>query len=672
MLFAMLLALATSTPSPTPSPSPSPSPIPIITQVRVATGSAQSLHALPVAASALDAAAISTASAYTTDALLRNLPGFDRTRSNSLFTNYGQLRVSFAGAGNDRGLVLADGIPAQDGFGGQVDWAAYPASDVQRAELLLGAGSALYGAGAVGGVLDLQTFAPPVSPVLPSGSFSIDAGTHAYSQEWANARASVTPRLSVSTSLQQQRLQYFALAPGYQSSIDTISQADASMAALRLRYALGGRDTIELAQRGAWDDQFEGRPNYSFARRLNQNDLRYTHSSPQGLVQAALYTRSAFVLNVADQYPAKPGVLRYIQHVPTNESGASVRWIAGGGASTFELLADARHIAGQSFQYSDPAATALQNSGSGAQDVGGFAAQQTWQLPRLEIVAGARFDTVHSYQEQLLSISKGVTKITTPPSRFDQAVSPRLALRYDFSPNLAVRASAGSGLRAPFLNELVRGFFIGSVQYQPNPSLVPERSRTISGGIDILGGGRSHLSFDAFDTRVSDAIMFRTVDPAHQLRSNVAHTQTDAYVLSYTQDIGTCSRLSAWLTNQNARVSAGPADVTGKRLQYVPQQSASLDYAARVGSLGTGISVSYVGQTYADDLNTQPLGTAVLVGARIRIPVSGGASINVRADNLTGARYLSSIDRYGPPALVSVGFSLPVGPAGGSANACLP
>ena len=60
--------------------------------------------------------------------------------SNSAFTNYGQLRASFSGAGNDRGLVLVDGIPAQDGFGGQIDWQAYPPNDIQFAELLRGAG----------------------------------------------------------------------------------------------------------------------------------------------------------------------------------------------------------------------------------------------------------------------------------------------------------------------------------------------------------------------------------------------------------------------------------------------------------------------------------------------------------------------------------------------------
>jgi outer membrane receptor for Fe3+-dicitrate len=157
------------------------------------------------------------------------------------------------------------------------------------------------------------------------------------------------------------------------------------------------------------------------------------------------------------------------------------------------------------------------------------------------------------------------------------------------------------------------------------------------------------------------------------MRSNVARTQTDAYVLSYAQDLGTCSRLSAWFSNQNSRVAAGPAPIVGKRLQYVPQQSASLDYAARVGAVGAGVSVSYVGQTYADDLNTQPLGTAVLAGARVRVLLANGASLNVRADNLTGARYLSSIDRYGPPAIVSVGVTLPIGsPGSDRANACLP
>jgi outer membrane receptor protein involved in Fe transport len=627
--------------------------LPVIASVRVATGSAQTLHSLPVAASALDRTAIASSTAIASDALLRKLPGFDRTRSNSMFSNYGLLRVSFAGAGSDRGLVLVDGVPAQDGFGGQIDWAAYPPQSLTRAELLLGAGSALYGAGAVGGALDLQSFAPPTAPGLPSGDVTYGAGTHGYSLQASNARAWIAPHLSAAASLQQQRLEYWDLPPAYQSPIDREAQSDAAMASLRLRYEAGAHDTFELGQRAAWDDQFEGRTNYTFTRRQQQSDMRYAHTTAQSFVSATLFSRTAFIVNVADRFPTSPGVLRYTQYVPTNEDGVSTMWIAGGGPSTFELRADARHVRGQTQQFGQN--SVFQNAGSGSQNLYGFAAQQTWRTPRFELVAGARYDTLTSYDEQLVSAAG----IRSPASRSDAAVSPRVALRYDFSPRLAVRASSGAGFRPPFLNELVRGYFIGNVAYQPNPFLVPERSATNSAGIDYAVSG-SRIALDAFDTSVSDAIMFRTIDPTHQMRSNVAHTKTNGYTLSYTQALGTCSRVTTSFTDQYARVTSGADEIIGKRLQYVPQQSGSIDYAGGIGRVGVGFSLTYLGQTFADDLNVQPLGTALVAGARVRIPFANGAAVSISAENLTGARYLSSIDRYGLPAVLSVNFSLPV------------
>src|ERR1700678_3576103 len=94
---ALLSVIAVATASPTPSPTPS--ALPVIGIVRVATGSLESLHQLPVPASVLDQQAMMSLPAITGDQILGNLPGFDRDRSNSMFTNYGQLRVSFAGLG---------------------------------------------------------------------------------------------------------------------------------------------------------------------------------------------------------------------------------------------------------------------------------------------------------------------------------------------------------------------------------------------------------------------------------------------------------------------------------------------------------------------------------------------------------------------------------------------
>lgn len=633
--------------------------LPVIASVRVATGSPQALHTLPVAASVLDRAAIASSSAPAADGVLRTLPGFDRTRSNSMFSNYGLMRVSFAGAGNDRGLVLADGVPAQDAFGGQIDWAAYPVATLQRAELLLGPGSALYGAGAVGGVLEMQTLSPPVTPESPPAAvLTLRGGTHVFSQQSASASAWVGPHVGGAASVQQQRLQYSDLPPAYSSPIDKQAQSNQAMAAVAVRYAATPGDVVQAEVRDAWDNQFEGRQNYTFARTQQQNELRYSHSTSQGVVSTALYTRVDAITNVADRFPRSPGVLRYVQNVPTNEHGVFASWVVSGGPSTFELRSDARHVSGQSNQVGTN--NVFQNSASGSQNVYGFAAQQTWRGNGFEVVGGARLDAVTSYNEMLATISNGAYTVRTTPARTDSAVSPRLAARYDLSKQLAIRFSAGAGFRPPYLNELLRGFFIGPVAFLPNPSLVPERSSTVSAGIDYSAGG-GRVALDAFDTTVNDATMFRTVAPDVQIRSNVARTATNGYTLTYARSTGTCSRLSGSLTTQYARVIAGPSEIIGKRLQYVPQQSGSLTYTAQAGLVGMGLTLTYLGQTYADDLNTEPLGTSLIAGARFYIPLPGGVTLDVSAENLTGARYLSSIDRYGIPALVSAGLSFPLG-----------
>lgn len=647
-MLAIVLAAAITTASPTPSPTPS--ALPVISTVRVATGSRQTLHSLPVAAAALDRAQIVSSAALTSDGLLRELPGFDRARSNSMFTNYGQLRVSFAGAGTDRGLMLVNSVPAQDGFGGQVDWAAYPVSVWQRAELLLGAGSALYGSGAVGGVLDVQTFAPPTAFALPLGALLFSGGTRGYSQQWINTRSSFTPKLGAAVSLQQQRLEYWALPPPYSSPIDRISQGDASMAQIRLRYAPGSQDAIEVGQLGSWDDQFQGRQNYAFSRRFSQSDLHYSHTTRKSSVQTTVFARNEYVINVADLFPAKPGVLRYVQNVPSNESGVSTMYVIGGEPFTFAVRADARNIHGESDQFG--ALHALQSSGGGSQNVDGVGVQGTWRAARFEALAGARVDWLGTYNE--------VVSGKPQPNVATSAISPRVAFRYDVSPSLALRASSGAGFRPPFLNELVRGFFVGNVAMLPNPSLVPERSVTNSAGLDWIAP-RSRFAIDTFNTFVSDAIVFRTIDPAHQIRSNIGDTQTNGYIVSYTLSVGPCSRISAWGSSQYARVMAGPQQDLGKRLPYVPAQSASLDYTGEIGRTGVGLSVSYLGQTYADDLNTQPLGTAIVPGITIRAPFENGAALVLSAQNFTDKQYLSSIDRFGPPGTISLGLALPIG-----------
>jgi outer membrane cobalamin receptor len=649
--LASVIAIATASPT----PSPAPSALPVIGTVRVVTGSLESLHQLPVPASVLDQQAITSLPAITGDQLLGNLPGFDRDRSNSMFTNYGQLRVSFAGLGNDRGLVLADGIPAQDGFGGQVDWAQFPAPMLVRAELLRGPGSALYGGGAIGGVLALQTFGPPsVLPAPRQATVSFSGGTHAFAQNYVQAAAPLGGKFSTSFTALSQQLQYDDLAPGYQTAHDSEAQSQSSMASLRLRYAPDAQTYLEYGYLGAWDYQQEGRPNYDFWRDMLQNALRLAHTTSQSSLSASYYVRDAFITNRADMYPSAPGTLLYTQYVPTHESGAIVNWIVGGDRSTFAVLGNAKFVGGVSDQYNGKGVFSV--SGSGVQDSYGLAAQETLRGDRYEVVGGLREDAIDLVNA---ATQKGTT-VTTITPRVDRALSPRVAVRYDITKKLAFRASEGGDFRAPYLNELVRGYQIGAVQYLPNSALVPERSSSLVGGFD-WNNASNEFSADFTHAYVNDAIDFRTISATVQMRSNFSHTQTDGTTVVYVRRLGACSRLTLWGTQQYSRILAGTADEVGKQLPYVPKAEASAEYDAPVGAVQTGFSVNYSGMTWADDLNQQPLGTAVTASLHAIFPLQAGARLTLNAENVTDARYLSSIDRYAPPQVISVALSAPIG-----------
>jgi outer membrane receptor protein involved in Fe transport len=643
--------------------------LPVVGSVSVATGSRQDVHESPLATSLLDRTAIALSPATSADRLLRYLPGSDRTRSNSAFTNYGQLRASFSGAGNDRGVVLVDGIPAQDGFGGQIDWQAYPPDVIERAELLRGAGAALYGSGAVGGVLDIGTYQPRPGADAADGRVTLSTGSDASADESLVVRTPLGPRLGASFATTVDRLEYRDLPPGYASPIDRPATGESASTSAKLRYDANGT-IVDGGAIVSSDHQAEGRTNYTFDRTFRQENITVSHSIGNAVAKAGFYARDATVYNLDDLAPANPGALRYVQHVPTHEDGFFATLLDAPGPIEYEARVDQRRVDGKSDQYGPTGA--LQADGTGVQLAQGIALQATYRTRRFEALAGARADRLR-YDDLTLTQSVAATPApflaTTSVAGHDEgAISPRVALRYDASDRLAVRISSGGGFRGPYLNELVRGFNIGKVVQAPNPLLVPERSRTDDAGLDYLIG-RGRIALDIVQTRVNDAIAFVTLSPTLAKRENIDRTQTNGETLTYAQPLGTCTRVRVSGTAQNARVASGPPGSVGKTPQFVPQASADVGVdALGRGSFSYSVDAAYVGQTFADDLDTEPLGTAILVGATVRATTASGTSFSLVADNLTDATYLTSVDRYGPPLIVQLRVGIPIGPANHSST----
>ena len=630
LLASVVAAGASASPTPTPAPSLAP-----IGSVTVVSGSPQSLHRAPQAATVIDARTLRAATAPALDAALRVLPGLDRDRSNAPFTNYGQLRLSFSGAGNDRGALLIDGIPAQDGFGGQVDWNAYPSASITRAELLRGPGSALYGSGAIGGVLSLLT-TPPSSSAggmldIATGGIVVGDGTLGLT--------GATGAVANAVTLSSRRFSYDVIPPGQTAAIDRAAIGSADVAHLRTRFAAAG-GMLDLDALASDDAQQDGRPNDGFSRSLSQVAATWT----TGTVDTFSFTsflRATTVVNLADK-TASPGSLLYTQHVPTSDAGGRARLDFPVNSGAYSIVAERRLVTGNSTQNS--AIGVVQSDVAGTQRLDGIALQRTFD-GRFGAIAGARYDTIET---------------DALGRRTAAAISPRLDLRYDASAAVVFRAAFGTGLRAPFLNELIRSYRVGSVMEESNPKLVPERSRSTQLGADIATGGSGRFAVDYTGTRVVNAIGFATIATNVQQRSNFGRTASDAFTAEYERQSG-CNALRGFVTSQHDRVVAGSAAQIGKRLAYVPDAAASIDAERTYRAVTGAVELSYSGTAFADDLERQPLGRALLLGGRLTVHTDDGTAFSLAIDNLADRVYLTSIDRLGPPSSVTLRVSVPFG-----------
>src|SRR5215212_5147965 len=111
----------------------------------------------PASVVVLSAADLAATPAATIDDALRQVPGFTLfRRSGSRTANPTSQGVSLRGigaSGASRALVLDDGVPLNDPFGGWVYWGRVPREALERVEVLRGGASDLYGSSAMGGVI---------------------------------------------------------------------------------------------------------------------------------------------------------------------------------------------------------------------------------------------------------------------------------------------------------------------------------------------------------------------------------------------------------------------------------------------------------------------------------------------------------------------------------------
>jgi outer membrane receptor protein involved in Fe transport len=252
------------------------------------------------------------------------------------------------------------------------------------------------------------------------------------------------------------------------------------------------------------------------------------------------------------------------------------------------------------------------------------------------------------------------------PVRRGTEGSATAGLSYALGTKWQIRAAYGSTFRLPTLNELYRPFTVFPVRTEANAALAHERNRSFEIGLDYAPAPWASLSVSAYRARLSGAIANVTIATNLRQRRNLPAIRSTGFEAELHLTGETVS-LDGFVAVADARVEGGGIApvLDGKRPAQTAAvtASASLSWRPAPGWQFTG-SLRHTGAQFEDDLGKDRLPPATTLDLFGEVPLTPGAALVVRAENMTGARTVTrnqggSID-LGVPRTIWLGARIKV------------
>jgi len=658
------------------------------------------LGSVPASVNVLAGEEIRRSAAPLADDVLRQLPSFSLFRRTSSLSSHPTAQgVSLRGigpSGVSRTLVLLDGVPFNDPFGGWVHWTRVPLEAADRIEVVDGATSSLYGNYAMGGVINIVTRPPQPRSVelrtqygsLNSPKFDLRA-----SDVWGRASASVDVSAFDTEG-------FVPVAPEERGPVDTRAAVQFANVNARLQYQLS--DDVQAFVQGGYfrEDRdngkvstINGEPEANATRWRTMSAGFRARLAGGDDVQARVFVdaetfRSNF-LAVTDATGARSASrMSLAQRVPTTAWGASAQWArAVSPRHALSAGLDWRRVTGESqeqvldFARGETPVT-LRESGGRQHSVGFYVQDIVSVTDALTLTLSGRLDHWRNVDGHNIEVSASTGEPTAGhdpalPSRSDTVFSPRIAALYAVTDRLSVWGSFGTGFRAPTLNELYRQFRVGSVVTLANVELGPERLVGGEAGVRFSPASSVSLRATWFDNRVTDPVSNVTIDttPAlvTQQRQNLGSTHIYGLQTDAEWRLSPAWRVSAAYLYSHATVTAFDANpsIVGNFLPQVPRHRASFDVTFTDPRLfDLTVDVQAIGSQFDDDQNTRSvpgystpgLPRYAVVSLLASRRLSETLDVFAGAQNLFDQRYYVGTlpTTIGTPRMVSVGVRIRV------------
>ena len=613
-------------------------PAPLVDAVTVTASRGAERLATAASTTVVTSAELLNAAAGSLDDALRNTPGFSLFRRSSSRvsnpTTQGVTLRGVSGSGASRTMVLADGLPLNDAFGSWVYWNKVPQAAIERVEIVRGATGDLYGADAMGGVVQVLTFVPGRTRLRATADIGTNdttrisafgglqrGGWHGEaSGEWLRTDGVVT------------------IAPEARGIVDVRADSDYATGFIGGGYNPGSWHASARASLYA-EERGNGTP-------LQVNDTEWRQVSGEAggaaaggawLARAAggkqeyFQTFSAVVASRASER------LTTEQTTPSSFANASAQWTGGIGRVSLLLGAEGKHTSSRI----DEIRYSLTNVPSGPFVSGGSEANASafvrvgaTPIDALTLVVGLRVDAWRSEpRDEAL------------PTHSSVFASPRISAAYRVSDPLSFHASAYLASRTPTLNELHRGFRVGNVVTNPNPRLDPERLQGAEAGV-LFTRAMVSARVTGFWNRLSDAITNVTIltTPTQITRERQNTDTVRAAGLEVEADVRPhrywiIGGLVAYTRSNFTSAPAQPA-LEGNRVPQVPEYQLGATVTYTDPRLFTAaMQIRVLGNQFDDDLNEFELDGFGVVDISASKEVRRGLQAFVAIENLFDTEY---------------------------------
>ena len=602
------------------------------------------------------------------DQLLKDVPGiqlFRRSDSRSGHpTSQGVTLRALGGNASSRALLVLDGVPQADPFGGWVNWPAYDSAGLAQIRVVRGGGSVGDGPGALAGTIELTSLADRgVSGEFAGGSrdsfdgrarigfaagpgvvsisgqagrsdgfIPVTAGTRGPADERAgyrewNGRGRWVAPLGTETELQ-------ATLSGFHDRRDrgtdfSANRTDGADASLRLV----GRGRWQWSALGYWQ-------------------WRNLMSSFAGISPGRV---AASRVSLQDSVPST-GLGARFELRPPLPAGIELR-----------LGGDVRRTDGESrelFAYAAGEPTRRRRAG-GETWTGGAFAEATATLSGISLTAGGRLDHWRVADGHLLerTLATGaVLRDDRFAARDGWLPTARAGLVAPVGGGFSLRSAAYLGWRMPTLNELFRPFRAGLDATAANPGLDPERLAGAEIGIDYAKGA-VRLSLTGFVNRLQSAIAnvtlgqgpgtfpgvgFVAAGGTYRQRQNVDAVAVRGLEASAGWTSGPWSvRAGASIARARIRADSAAAFLDGLRPAQTPRFAGTLGASWTEGGKSAELVVRRIGAQYEDDLNARSLKAATTFDASATWPLTRRLQVVARGENLTNALVMAGVNGDG-------------------------